>query len=364
MGSSPSKSKKMIKEQEPPRQIVDGSPRVLILGISESGKSTIFKQFKILFGQTWNDEARKDLKCVMCANLIWGMRELLEHTENLDEETEKVSYDIRNMYEDSEITQEVAKSMKMLWGTEQVQKVWKERANYQILGAVEHFISRIDALSASDYISTDEDILYARVRTSGIVEEKYDVEQSPLVFFGEFLPANNLIWNNNELTTFIDVGGARNERKKWIHAFDSVSALVYVVGISEYDQVLYEDRQSSRMHESIKLFTELCASSWFTNCPILLLFNKFDLFQQKIKDTPIRIAGVRYEDFEGPYAQDEDSNYEECERAAKDYFTNLFLAQKKDKQVYTYFINGIDGQEVLTSFLDFKHKCLDVKQGM
>lgn len=38
-----------------------------------------------------------------------------------------------------------------------------------------------------------------------------------------------------------DVGGQRNERKKWIHCFDDVTAVIFVAAISEYDQVLYED---------------------------------------------------------------------------------------------------------------------------
>ncbi len=29
----------------------------------------------------------------------------------------------------------------------------------------------------------------------------------------------------------------RNERKKWIHCFDNVTAVLFVVALSEYDQV-------------------------------------------------------------------------------------------------------------------------------
>jgi hypothetical protein len=36
----------------------------------------------------------------------------------------------------------------------------------------------------------------------------------------------------------IDVGGQRNERKKWIHCFDSVNAVIFVAALSEYDQVI------------------------------------------------------------------------------------------------------------------------------
>ena len=38
-----------------------------------------------------------------------------------------------------------------------------------------------------------------------------------------------------------DVGGQRNERKKWIHCFENVTAVIFVAALSAYDQVLYED---------------------------------------------------------------------------------------------------------------------------
>ena len=34
-----------------------------------------------------------------------------------------------------------------------------------------------------------------------------------------------------------DVGGQRNERRKWIHCFDDVTAVIFVAAINEYDQV-------------------------------------------------------------------------------------------------------------------------------
>lgn len=39
-----------------------------------------------------------------------------------------------------------------------------------------------------------------------------------------------------------DVGGQRSERKKWIHCFENVTAIIFLVAISEYDQLLYEDQ--------------------------------------------------------------------------------------------------------------------------
>merc|ERR1712100_830153 len=54
-----------------------------------------------------------------------------------------------------------------------------------------------------------------------------------------------------------DVGGQRNERKKWIHCFDNVTAVIFVGAISEYDQVLYEDKTQNRLIEAVDLFEEI-----------------------------------------------------------------------------------------------------------
>jgi hypothetical protein len=39
----------------------------------------------------------------------------------------------------------------------------------------------------------------------------------------------------------LDVGGQRSERKKWIHCFEGVTAIIFCVAMSEYDLVLDED---------------------------------------------------------------------------------------------------------------------------
>lgn len=43
-----------------------------------------------------------------------------------------------------------------------------------------------------------------------------------------------------------DVGGQRSERKKWIHCFEDVTAIIFCVAMSEYDQVLHEDETTVR----------------------------------------------------------------------------------------------------------------------
>ena len=35
----------------------------------------------------------------------------------------------------------------------------------------------------------------------------------------------------------VDVGGQRSERRKWIHCFEGVKAIIFLTAINEYDQV-------------------------------------------------------------------------------------------------------------------------------
>ena len=44
-----------------------------------------------------------------------------------------------------------------------------------------------------------------------------------------------------------DVGGQRSERKKWIHCFEGVTAIIFCVALSAYDLVLAEDEEMVRV---------------------------------------------------------------------------------------------------------------------
>ena len=43
----------------------------------------------------------------------------------------------------------------------------------------------------------------------------------------------------------VDVGGQRSERRKWIHCFENVTSVMFLVALSEYDQTLHETAEVS-----------------------------------------------------------------------------------------------------------------------
>jgi len=92
-----------------------------------------------------------------------------------------------------------------------------------------------------------------------------------------------------------DVGGQRSERKKWIHCFENVTTILFLVAISEYDQLLFEDETVNRMQEALTLFDSICNSRWFVKTSIILFLNKIDRFKEKLPVSPMQNYFPDYE---------------------------------------------------------------------
>lgn len=57
-----------------------------------------------------------------------------------------------------------------------------------------------------------------------------------------------------------DVGGQRSERKKWIHCFEGVTAIIFCVALSAYDLVLAEDEEMVSYTQYVKLIESMSYS--------------------------------------------------------------------------------------------------------
>jgi guanine nucleotide-binding protein subunit alpha len=97
-----------------------------------------------------------------------------------------------------------------------------------------------------------------------------------------------------------DVGGQRSERKKWIHCFENVTTILFLVAISEYDQLLFEDETVNRMQEALTLFDSICNSRWFVKTSIILFLNKIDRFKEKLPVSPMKNYFPDYEGLHYP----------------------------------------------------------------
>lgn len=83
------------------------------------------------------------------------------------------------------------------------------------------------------------------------------------------------------------MGGQRNERKKWIHCFEDVTAIIFFADASGYNMKLFEDERVNRLSESLTLFEEICNCQYFENTPLIVFLNKADLLRKKILEHDI-----------------------------------------------------------------------------
>jgi len=134
----------------------------------------------------------------------------------------------------------------------------------------------------------------------------------------------------------VDVGGQKSERRKWIHCFQDVTSILFLVSLSGYDQCLVEDRDANQMQDAMTIWDSICHSQWFKQTSIILFLNKDDLFQKKIKTSDIKNF---FPDFDGEAGN---------AIAGRDYFKKRFgrLAQKagraKEREIYIHITTATD----------------------
>jgi len=297
--------------------------KMLLLGAGESGKSTILKQMQLIHGVGYSNEEREAFKEIIFSNTVQSMRVIIEAMSSLgiaigDEKNKSsatVISDLPNQLEGETLPAEVSAALKALWADSGIQACFLRSREYQLNDSARYYFDSIDRISQPNYLPTDQDILRSRVKTTGIVETTFII---------------------GELTyRMFDVGGQRSERKKWIHCFENVTAIVFLVAVSEYDQCLVEDETVNRMQEALTLFDSICNSRWFVKTSIILFLNKIDLFKEKIQRSPIEKFFPDYKG--GP-------NYD----AAAEYFLQRFvgLNQSDVKQVYTHFTCATDTTQI------------------
>ncbi|MBV96059.1 Guanine nucleotide-binding protein G(z) subunit alpha, partial [Eschrichtius robustus] len=134
----------------------------------------------------------------------------------------------------------------------------------------------------------------------------------------------------------VDVGGQRSERRKWIHCFENVTSIMFLVALSEYDQVLVESDNENRMEESKALFRTIVTYPWFQNSSVILFLNKKDLLAQKIRRIPLTVCFPEYSG---------QNTYEEAAVYIQRQFEDL-NRNKETKEIYSHFTCATDTSNI------------------
>ncbi|GJN30449.1 hypothetical protein PR202_gb18757 [Eleusine coracana subsp. coracana] len=197
--------------------------------------------------------------------------------------------------------------------------------------------SYTSVIHANVYQTVKEDVLHARVRTNGVVETQF----SPL---GE----NK---RGGEVYRLYDVGGQRNERRKWIHLFEGVDAVIFCAAISEYDQMLFEDETKNRMMETKELFDWVLKQRCFEKTSFMLFLNKFDIFERKIQKVPLSVCEW-FKDYQptAPGKQEVEHAYEFVKKKFEEVYFQSSKPDRVDRVFKIYRTTALDQKLVKKTF--------------
>ncbi|OLL24922.1 Guanine nucleotide-binding protein alpha-2 subunit [Neolecta irregularis DAH-3] len=208
--------------------------KILLLGAGESGKTTILKQMKLIHATGFSTLERETYKTIVFSNILHSLRLVIEAMADFNIQLQVPSnmgyIDLiateRELGRRERFPPEYLDSFKALWADSGVQATVQRGHEYALHDNLSYFFDSIDRVFQPNYIPSDQDILRCRMKTTGITETLFHLGDLNYRMF--------------------DVGGQRSERKKWIHCFESVTALMFLVAISGYDQCLVEDREERK----------------------------------------------------------------------------------------------------------------------
>ncbi|KAH8826296.1 G-protein alpha subunit-domain-containing protein [Flagelloscypha sp. PMI_526] len=278
------------------RRLTAHEARILILGGSQAGKSTIVKQMKIQYGGSYNTLERESFKSAILFNSAQAMESVVEALRRVDLQLSpennwhaqtltilSTSGNIHGAYIARELLAAMVEDTAVKLAMSQLQ-------NLDLEDSALYFLRSIDRIISAEYVPTNEDILHSYQKTTSITETPIPLNSVIYKFYDP--PSNSTL---------------RNKRNKWISYLDMVTVLLFVVALSDYDQTLDGDPSVNKLDETLKLFESICTSPFLSDADgIIMFFNKMDLFRAKLPHSPLK---AHIPDYNGENNEDEVTKY-------------------------------------------------------
>jgi len=331
--------------------------RLLLLGAGESGKSTIVKQMRILHVNGFDEaEKRKKIQDIKrnlrdaIVSIISAMSEI-DPPVALELEENRASCDYclntaKTFTLGEDYTEEFFDHITRLWKDSGVQKCFERSHEYQLIDCAKYFLDKVQDIRQPNYFPDDQDLLRCRVLTQGIFETKFQIDKVNFHMF--------------------DVGGQRDERRKWIQCFNDVTAIIFVVASSSYNMNLREDNSQNRLDEAVNLFQTIWNNRWLKTISVILFLNKQDLLREKIDCGKSKLEEY-FPEFavydcdvrESP--PDESPEFTKAKFFIRDKFIRISTETGEGKHYcYPHFTCAVDTENIRRVFND----CRDIIQRM
>jgi len=296
------------------RRSTEYKVKLLLLGTGDSGKSTFVKQMKVIHKDGFSNAEVMKFAKVLQENCLLSMQRILQCEEvKVSKKSKEAKETVLNIGTEPEDLLKCYNEIKLLWQDKAIKEAFENRSELRITipSTSDYFFEHAERFAQENFQPTPEDMFRAKLKTTGISEVVFELNKV------EF--------------TMVDVGGQRSERRKWLHCFDDVTSVIFLAALDEYDMRLEEDLATNRLEESLRLFNEVTASNFFKPTSWILFLNKSDLFEHKIKKTPLS-------HFFPEIPENKGSDFDEgCKYLQKRYEANF-----KGGRLYPYVTCAID----------------------
>lgn len=346
-------SKKIDKQLQKDKEIYLTTHRLLLLGADESGKSTIFKQAKILYGEGFDGDSEKATQLQNVKNnlkeaietIVAAMSRLLPPVELANPENQfRVDYILHARTQTNfGFPPEFYAHTKALWEDAGVRACCERSKEYRLIDCARYFLDKTDVIEQPDYVPSHQDLLRCYVGTCGIFETKFQVDEVNFHMF--------------------DTNGAYFTRRIWAEYLNDLTAVMFVVDSSSYD-LNYMGTNS--LQEALNVFR--CV---WCRCPrsfcVLLFLNKQDLLAEKVLAGKSKIED-HFPEF-AHYTTPDDATFEPGEdprvTRAKYFIRDEFLrisvaCGNEERHCYPLFACAVDTENICRVF----SACCDILQHM
>lgn len=253
------------KEQEETKILFLGLPGSGVMNLVESLKMTSNEknqEYSSIIQYTIHQVVIQYIKC--CEILEIALKKDLQKTlKDLKELTFTIGV--------TDFTEEYGIIINNLW--EKVfQKVYEKRTELRLkqfpdIKNSKYWMENIKRISKGKYIPTNEDVQHYK---DYFTEDQKGIEELRVTI------------QNSKFRIFY-VEGQKTSNENWSDCFEGVDIVAFLCPIGDFDV----NKEKNIVIESLQFFGKMCNSKWFINTPIILLFSKYEEFEEKTKDTDL-----------------------------------------------------------------------------
>nr|KAG5686293.1 hypothetical protein BaRGS_033937 [Batillaria attramentaria] len=289
--------------------------QLLILGGAGSGKSTFIKQLQFHYGDHFPEQSRLQYVQHILHNVTCALRVIL------------LQMDAMGIQYDSEHNKRLARDF-----------------------CEKHTPMSVEAVLSC--LKEEDDRVEKAIQSRGDTKRRLTAQDvlKPQV---PDLAVLQLLWTDcgvqccyarRQKFEVIDVAGQKSLRKKWIHFFESVTAVLFFVSLSGYDDTLEEDPSTNMLLDSLQAFHEVSHNHFLEKTDFILFLNKKDLFLERIKTVSLTKC---FPEYKGAW----------CAESSLRYIKEQFLQHKPGhKQLYIHLTCAVD----ITGMRDILANVMDI----